>query len=502
VTAYADLMKRIWLKPAKTTEDRRVLVTKGFKKRLASFAPEFKGDEQHDAHEFIATLLDGIHEDLNQIKGIKPLIEERDNDGSEDQEGAAVEAWELHLQRDKSPIVDMFQGQLRSETKCRRCKHKNIRFEVFMYLSLPVNYKCKSLDDALDLFVAPDEMTGDNQWYCAKCEKHVDATKKTDIWILPPVLIVHLKRFEVDELGQNGEKIRADMSYPIAGWDLSGRTKSKGGQVTEYELYASANHWGDVDDGHYTAYALNQFDKSWYEFDDNKHEKMDAESSFKESTAPYVLFFHHAPAVSPAEGTSIHRQSLSRPHLWPHLQLKGAEDVEKVRLAEQASSRRTNGSGSKQIGENNLSDHFHLLGTVIEGEQDDVSFLESSHFNGSIANGSVARTDVSATKKKKKRNKLSSSKSIISERSARGVRSKKAKKKAKEEQKIVIERVSNFDEVQATVLKNFTAAGCFEVKGGVPAGVIGLRNLGNTCYINSALQCLSNTEPLTEYFLG
>ena len=33
-------------------------------------------------------------------------------------------------------------------------------------------------------------------------------------------------------------------------------------------------------------------------------------------------------------------------------------------------------------------------------------------------------------------------------------------------------------------------------------GVIGLQNLGNTCYLNAAVQCLSHSTPLTQYFLS
>lgn len=41
----------------------------------------------------------------------------------------------------------------------------------------------------------------------------------------------------------------------------------------------------------------------------------------------------------------------------------------------------------------------------------------------------------------------------------------------------------------------------YDADGQLSGGLVGLQNIANTCYMNAALQALSNTPPLTGYFL-
>ncbi|XP_058196197.1 ubiquitin carboxyl-terminal hydrolase 8 isoform X1 [Rhododendron vialii] len=128
--AFGDLLRKLWAPGATPVAPRM------FKSKLARFAPQFSGFNQHDSQELLAFLLDGLHEDLNRVK-CKPYVEAKDGDGRQDEE-VADEYWQNHLVRNDSIIVDVCQGQYRSTLVCPVCRKVSVTFDPFMYLSLPL----------------------------------------------------------------------------------------------------------------------------------------------------------------------------------------------------------------------------------------------------------------------------------------------------------------------------------------------------------------------------
>ncbi|RYQ97733.1 hypothetical protein Ahy_B08g093815 [Arachis hypogaea] len=128
--AFGDLIRKLWAPGASPVAPRM------FKSKLARFAPQFSGFNQHDSQELLAFLLDGLHEDLNRVK-CKPYAEVKDADGRPDEE-VADEYWHNHLARNDSVIVDVCQGQYKSTLLCPVCRKISVTFDPFMYLSLPL----------------------------------------------------------------------------------------------------------------------------------------------------------------------------------------------------------------------------------------------------------------------------------------------------------------------------------------------------------------------------
>ena len=63
VSNFQPLLRDVW------AGDYNLLKPLSFKESLSSAHPQFAGAHQHDCQEFLALLLDTMHEELRQIKG-------------------------------------------------------------------------------------------------------------------------------------------------------------------------------------------------------------------------------------------------------------------------------------------------------------------------------------------------------------------------------------------------------------------------------------------------
>ncbi|KAI9007984.1 hypothetical protein CLU79DRAFT_800368 [Phycomyces nitens] len=161
-----------------------------------------------------------------------------------------------------------------------------------------------TLDSCLDEFTKEEELSEEDLWYCPNCKDHQRATKKFDLWSLPEIIVIHLKRFSQTRTWR--DKIDELIDFPTEGLDLTERVlgveaskSTLGEDRLIYDLYAVDNHFGGMGGGHYTAYAQNCIDKEWYYFDDSHVTKVDADEA--KTNAAYLLFYKRRRQVDELE---------------------------------------------------------------------------------------------------------------------------------------------------------------------------------------------------------
>ncbi|CAM9950630.1 unnamed protein product [Ectocarpus sp. 12 AP-2014] len=187
-------------------------------------------------------------------------------------------------------------------------------FEHPSYLELENNAQSVlsglTLEQCLDAYTREETLEEEDSWYCSSCQAHRRGVMKIDLWKMPDVLVIHMKRFHCSARWR--EKIRTLVLFPHSGLDMSGfvssnsahRNQAGGGQAgMVYDLFGVVNHMGGMTGGHYTAYCRSSpcskdgveevtgwgLEHPWLNFDDEFVEEMAPDKIV--SDAAYVLFY-------------------------------------------------------------------------------------------------------------------------------------------------------------------------------------------------------------------
>lgn len=271
----------------------------------------FRPGRQSDVHEFLLFFLDKVHEDLDRSRRLlrKPRVKSRSVN-----ETKAVKQWRKHLMTSSSVIVDLLQGQVRSMVHCLNCNLKKVRFEPFLVLSLPIAGH-KTLEECLAEFIQPELLNSSNKWGCTRCNEKVHAQKSYNLWKLPPILIIHLKRFFYTRKGSG--KICDFIKYPVERLTLTPFLPKQHSEPVVYDLFAMIEHRGNsLDGGHYVAVARNSMTGTWNKFDDSSVTPLKGPQSVA-SRDSYVLFYQKRSVKN------YPRQQLGRSHKLPTVGLEG-----------------------------------------------------------------------------------------------------------------------------------------------------------------------------------
>ncbi|WYZ41327.1 hypothetical protein EsH8_V_000222 [Colletotrichum jinshuiense] len=248
---------------------------------LPAFASMRRGHQQ-DAQEFLGLILNAIDEECAQVMSAggssSGLADARptssasvvdSNDGADGwfEVGSRQRAVETRSSGASSttPITRLFSGQYRSELRRPGVKD-SVTTEPFQSLQLDIGAPyIHNVVDAIKGLTVPERLQGDA----------APMTKQTLIETLPPILILHLKRFKFDTEGTTkiGKKVGYPLDLQLPVEVLSKRRRNalvaEGVSMPKYRLIGVVYHHGkQANGGHYTVDVRRQDENEWIRLDD------------------------------------------------------------------------------------------------------------------------------------------------------------------------------------------------------------------------------------------
>jgi ubiquitin C-terminal hydrolase len=186
-----------------------------------------------------------------------------------------------------SIIKKLFNGMVHNIIKCNYCNNISHKYESFFTLQLNVH---DTIYDSMDDFIKNEQMDKDNMKVCDFCGMKNQAHKETIISSMPEILVIHLKRFMVNNYGIVTRKISSMVKYPV---ELNITIYGEG-EIGEYKLFGvnmhhSIGHKNNADRGHYTSIVINRNNNKWYHYDDAK--EIEEIYDYEHKNA-YMLFYY------------------------------------------------------------------------------------------------------------------------------------------------------------------------------------------------------------------
>jgi len=202
---------------------------------------------------------------------------------------------------ERNTISQLFEGKLLNYIECVHVPYKSTREESFYDLSLNVK-GCRNISESFEKYTEVEMMEDDNKYRADGYEELQEARKGVKFLKVPPVLQLHLKRFEYDFMRDVMVKINDRFEFQPE-IDLSQFVENSDGSDV-YVLHSVLVHIGDVHAGHYYVYIRPDLSADsrdsqaqWYKFDDEVVSKVKEEeaiednfgSGFERKTPPRTL---------------------------------------------------------------------------------------------------------------------------------------------------------------------------------------------------------------------
>ncbi|XP_035230171.1 ubiquitin carboxyl-terminal hydrolase 10-B-like [Stegodyphus dumicola] len=268
--------------------------------------------QQEDAEEFLSFILNGMHEEM--VKIIKNYERKNhielcnDNDIRENGDvSEGEEEWQVigskhkgmvtrKVAEHKTPISDLLGGQIKSFLTTSGNK-TSASIQPFFTLQLDIQSEnVSSVSEALKEMTVKEPIQG---YTCAKTKQEVEAYSHISLQKLPPILILHLKRFVYNKNG-GCKKVMKKTDYPIQlelSKDLFSPDVKKNQRLRLYKLFAVMYHDGEeAVKGHYISDVYNHGCKTWIRCDDRSLSAVTEAQVLSHSPprVPYLLFYQES----------------------------------------------------------------------------------------------------------------------------------------------------------------------------------------------------------------